>query len=82
MKGDHLRDRIVINPRVMVGKPIIRGTRLTVEYILNLLAQGATEAEILTEYDGLTRADIQACLLFAAQSLQSTLFMPLTVESA
>ena len=66
----------------MVGKPIIRGTRLTVEYILNLLAQGATEAEILTEYDGLTRADIQACLLFAAQSLQSTLFMPLTVEPA
>ena len=82
MKGDHLLDRIVINPRVMVGKPIIRGTRLTVEYILNLLAQGATEAEILTEYDGLTRADIQACLLFAAQSLQSTLFMPLTVEPA
>ena len=82
MKGDHLLDRIVINPRVMVGKPIIRGTRLTVEYILNLLAQGATEAEILTEYDGLTRADIQACLLFAAQSLQSTLFTPLTVEPA
>jgi len=82
MKGDHLLDRIVLNPRVMVGKPIIRGTRLTVEYILNLLAQGATEAEILTEYDGLTRADIQACLLFAAQSLQSTLFMPLTVEPA
>jgi uncharacterized protein (DUF433 family) len=82
MKGDHLLDRIVINPRVMVGKPIIRGTRLTVEYILNLLAQGATEAEILTEYDGLTRDDIQACLLFAAQSLQSTFFMPLTVEPA
>ena len=82
MKGDHLLDRIVINPRVMVGKPIIRGTRLTVEYILNLSAQGATEAEILTEYDGLTRADLQACLLFAAQSLQSTLFMPLTVEPA
>ena len=82
MKADPLLDRIVINPRVMVGKPIIRGTRLTVEYILNLLAQGATEAEILTEYDGLTRADIQACLLFAAQSLQSTLFMPLTVEPA
>ena len=66
MKGDHLLDRIVINPRVMVGKPIIRGTRLTVEYILNLLAHGATEAEILAEYAGLTRADIQACLLFAA----------------
>jgi uncharacterized protein (DUF433 family) len=82
MKGDHLPDRIVINPRVMVGKPIVRGTRLTVEYILNLLAHGATEAEILAEYEGLTRADIQACLLFAAQSLESTFFMPLTMESA
>ncbi len=82
MKTDPLLDRIVINPRVMVGKPIIRGTRLTVEYILNLLAHGATEAEILAEYDGLTRADIQACLMFAAQSLQSTLFMPLTSEPA
>lgn len=82
MKGDLLLERIVIDPRVMVGKPIIRGTRLTVEYILNLLASGATEAEILDEYQGLTQADIQACLLFAAQSLQSTLFMPLDVEPA
>jgi len=82
MKADPLLDRIVINPSVMVGKPIIRGTRLTVEYILNQLAHGATEAEILAEYDGLTRADIQASLLFAARSLQSTLFMPLTSEPA
>jgi uncharacterized protein (DUF433 family) len=66
MKADHLLDRIVINPRVMVGKPIVRGTRLTVEYILNLMAHGATESEILAEYDGLTRADLQACLLFSA----------------
>jgi uncharacterized protein (DUF433 family) len=82
MKADPLLDRIVINPRVMVGKPIVRGTRLTVEYILNLMAHGATESEILAEYDGLTRTDLQACLLFAAQSLQSTLFMPLTMEPA
>jgi uncharacterized protein (DUF433 family) len=75
-------ERITVNPRIMVGKPEIRGTRLSVEYILNLMAHGATEAEILDEYRGLTREDIQACLLFAAQSLQSTLFMPLTVESA
>jgi uncharacterized protein (DUF433 family) len=65
MKADPLLDRIVINPHVMVGKPIVRGTRLTVEYILNLMAHGATESEILAEYDGLTRADLQACLLFA-----------------
>jgi len=82
MRADPLLDRIVINPRVMVGKPIVRGTRLTVEYILNLMAHGATESEILAEYDGLTRADLQACLLFASQSLQSTLFMPLTMEPA
>jgi len=66
MKADPLLDRIVVNPRVMVGKPIVRGTRLTVEHILNLMAHGATESEILAEYDGLTRADLQACLLFAA----------------
>lgn len=82
MKEDLLLDRIVVNARIMVGKPIIRGTRLTVEYILNLLAHGATESEILEEYEELTHLDIQACLLFAAQSVESTLFMPLTLEPA
>jgi len=59
----YLLDRIVLNPNVMVGKPVIRGTRLTVEYILNLLAHGATVGEILQEYAGLVEEDIQACLL-------------------
>ncbi len=72
MKRDRLLERITLNPRVMVGKPVIGGTRLTVEYILNLLAHGATTEEILQEYEGLVPEDIQACLLFAAQSLQST----------
>ena len=54
---------------VMVGKPVIKGTRLTVEYILRLLAQGASFTEILDEYEGLTQEDIQACLLFATKSL-------------
>ena len=81
MQENQLLERITLNPRIMVGKPVVRGTRLTVEYILNLLAHGATEAEILQEYAGLTREDIQACLLFAAQSLESTLFMPLTMET-
>ncbi len=72
MNAELLLDRIVIDPRVMIGKPVIRGTRLTVEYILNLLVHGATEAEILAEYQGLARSDSQVCLLFA-QSLQSTL---------
>ncbi len=70
MKQNRLLERITLNPKVMVGKPVIRGTRLTVEYILNLLAHGATSEEILQEYDGLVQEDIQACLLFAAQSLQ------------
>ncbi|MCX6028521.1 MAG: DUF433 domain-containing protein [Chloroflexi bacterium] len=82
MNGNQLLERITANPRVMVGKPVIRGTRLTVEHILNLLAHGATEAEILNEYQGLTHEDIQASLLFAAQSLESTLFMPLAMEPA
>ena len=64
MTDEQLLERVTLNPKVMVGKPVIKGTRLTVEYILNLLAHGATVAEILEEYDGLTQEDIQACLLF------------------
>ncbi len=56
------------------------GTRLTVEYILNLLAHGSISKEILQEYEGLTQEDIQACLLFATRSLQDTEFMPLSLE--
>ena len=81
MEDQQLLERITLNPRVMVGKPLIKGTRLTVEYILNLLAHGATVTEILEEYEGLTREDIQACLLFATRSLEQTVFMPLTVET-
>jgi hypothetical protein len=55
---------------------------LTVEYILNLLAHGATSAEILAEYDGITQEDIRACLLFAARALENTTFMPLVAERA
>ena len=62
---------------MVAGKPVIRGTRLSVEFILNLLAHNATVPEILDEYDGLTRDDIQACLLFASQSMGDTTFMPL-----
>ena len=80
MKDQELLERITVNPKVMVGKPVIRGTRLTVEYILNLLAHGATVTEIISEYKGLTREDIQACILFATKSLENTTFMPLAVE--
>ncbi len=81
MTDQQLLERIILNPKIMVGKPVIRGTRLTVEYILNLLAHGATVAEILEEYEGLTPEDIQASILFATKSLGDTDFMPLDVET-
>lgn len=77
MTDTQLLTRITLDPKIMVGKPVIKGTRLTVEYILGLLAHGATITEILEEYEDLTREDIQACLLFATKSLESTVFMPL-----
>jgi uncharacterized protein (DUF433 family) len=79
---EQLLERITLNPSVLVGKPVIRGTRLSVEYILNLLAHGATVTEILQEYEGLEQEDIRACLLFAAQSLELTTFVPLVAEMA
>jgi uncharacterized protein (DUF433 family) len=81
MKDEELLGRIAVDPKVMVGKPIIRGTRLTVDFILNLLAHGATEKEILAEYQGLTEEDLRACFLFATRALKSTDFMPLEGES-
>ena len=80
MKDRELLERIKIDSKVMVGKPVIKGTRLTVEFILNLLAHGATATEILGEYKGLTQEDLQACILFATKSLEDTTFMPLAAE--
>ena len=82
MEDQQLLKRITLNPRVMVGKPVIKGTRLTVEHILNLLAHGATVEEILEEHEGLAPEDIQACLLFTTRSLESTVFQPLIKEPA
>ena len=81
MKAENLLEHITLNPNVMTGKPIIRGTRLTVQYILGLLAHGASVEEILDEYKGITKYDIKACLLFATESLENTTFMPLTAEA-
>lgn len=61
--------RIEIDPNVMLGKPVIRGTRITVELILRKLSEGATEADLLDAYPRLTREDIQAALAFAADTL-------------
>jgi len=81
MTDEQLLERISIDPRVMVGKPVIKGTRLTVEYILRMLAHGVTIGEILDEYEGLVPEDIQACLLFATKSLESAAFVPLVAET-
>jgi uncharacterized protein (DUF433 family) len=59
-------ERIVIEPEVLAGKPVVRGTRLAVEFILELLAAGQSEAAILANYPGLTRDDILACLAYAS----------------
>lgn len=67
-----LLERITINPDIMAGRPTIKGTRLTVEYILNLLGHGSTPEEILAEYQEQTLEDILACLLFAAKALENT----------
>ena len=80
MTYSQLLDRISLNPNIMVGKPVIRGTRLTVEYILNLLGHGESIENILAEYPGLEVEDIQACLLFASRSLESTDFLILSAE--
>lgn len=64
-----LTDRIEVNPAVMLGKPVIRGTRIPVELILRKLGEGATEADLLDAYPRLTREDIHAALAYAADSL-------------
>jgi uncharacterized protein (DUF433 family) len=82
MTEKQMLERITMDPKKMVGKPVIKGTRLTVEFIIGLLAHGASIEEIKEEYQGITTEDIQACLLFATKSLESTTFLPLEIEPA
>ena len=69
-------DRITIDPEVMVGKPVIKGTRITVQLIVQLLANGATEAEILNDYPDLKKEDIKAALLYASECLDREEVIP------
>jgi uncharacterized protein (DUF433 family) len=64
-------DRIVVDPGVLVGKPVIRGTRIAVEFVVDLLGRGWTAEQILKEYDPLSKEDIQACLAYASEMLKS-----------
>jgi len=71
------RDRIVVDPRILVGKPVVKGTRLAVEFIVELLARGWTYEQILDNYPGLTREDILACLSYASDALHAEKIYPL-----
>jgi len=71
------QERIVVDPAILLGKPVIRGTRLAVEFIIDLLAQGWSEEEMLRNYPGLVREDIQACLAYASNLLHAERVYPL-----
>ena len=71
------QERIVVDPKILVGKPVIKGTRLAVQFIIELLAQGWTETEILRNYPGITHDDIQACLNYASASLDAEKVYPI-----
>jgi uncharacterized protein (DUF433 family) len=64
------QDRICLDPKVLVGKPVIKGTRIAVEFIVDLLGRGWTTEQVLHEYDHLTAEDIQACLAYASEVLK------------
>ncbi len=70
-------ERIELKPDILAGKPVVKGTRLAVEFIVELLADGWSEDAILKEYPGLTREDIRACLRYASERLQAEKVYPL-----
>ena len=78
---EELRQRITINPKVMVGKPVIRGTRIPVELIVRMMAQGIPESDILREYPRLQPDDIRAALAYAAQVLADEEVFPLSLPT-
>jgi uncharacterized protein (DUF433 family) len=68
--------RIALDPKVLAGKPVIRGTRLAVEFVIGLMAEGWSEADILVNYSGITHEDILACLSYARDTLSSEKVFP------
>jgi uncharacterized protein (DUF433 family) len=71
------QERITVDPAILVGKPVVKGTRLAVEFIIDLMAQGWTESEIREGYPGLTHEDILACLAYASAALQAEKVYPI-----
>lgn len=76
--ADH--SRIVLLPEVLSGKPVIRGTRISVEFVVGLMADGWTADDILGEYPGLTQDDLLACLAYARDILKSEKAFPSAAE--
>lgn len=72
------KERIVVDPGVLAGKPVVKGTRIAVEFVIDLLAQGWTETEIIDNYPGLAKEDIQACLSYASVILHAEKVYPLS----
>ena len=72
--------RIEVNPKVMVGKPVIKGSRIPVELIVRMVAQGIKEKEIFEEYPRLQPDDVRASLVYAAWSLEHECILPLAVS--
>ncbi|MBI2739542.1 MAG: DUF433 domain-containing protein [Rhodospirillales bacterium] len=77
-----VQDRIVLDPAILAGKPVIRGTRLSVEFVIGLLADGWTEQEIFGNYPGISADDIRACLAYARDMLKGLSFVQLKRRSA
>ena len=73
------QERISVDSNILVGKPVVKGTRLAVEFIIELLAQGWSQADILENYPGLTPEDIQACLKYASAVLSAEKVYPLNI---
>ncbi|MEW6207037.1 MAG: DUF433 domain-containing protein [Acidobacteriota bacterium] len=73
------QERIIIDPAILAGKPVVKGTRLSVEFIIDLLAQEWSEAEILRNYPGLTHEDIRACLSYAGEVLKAERVYPISI---
>jgi len=71
--------RIVIDPEILCGKPVVKGTRLAVEFIVDLLAQGWTAADVLKNYPGVTQDDILACLAYASAVLHAEKVYPVAI---
>jgi|FaiFalDrversion3_1042247.scaffolds.fasta_scaffold07628_1 uncharacterized protein (DUF433 family) len=79
MKNEKLLTRIALDPEVMAGKPVIRGTRVPVDLLIRLVAEGLSFEEILQDYPQLSREDIQAALLYGAEVVHDEEVFPLAV---